>query len=78
MMAFAAMAVFTGAMAMALAAIWSTVAPQWRRIARLATGQVEQPFQPLGALAQAERRIAIRRWAMAPLPASARSFRAAA
>ena len=72
-----AVAVFSGAMALALMAIWSTVAPQWRRIARLAAGQVEQPFHPLEQLAQAERRIAVRRWAAAPVPAAVRRLRAA-
>ncbi len=72
------MVVFTGAMALALMAIWSTVAPQWRRIARLAAGHVEQPFQPLENLALAERRIALRRWAAAPVPAPIRSRRAVA
>lgn len=78
MMALVAMTVFTGAMALALAAIWSTVAPEWRRIARLAAGHVEQPFQPLAGLAQAERRIAVRRWAAAPVPVPIRQLRAAA
>ena len=55
--------VFVSAMATAMAVIWLSVAPQWRRIARLAAGHVEQPFQPLQALAYAERRIAITRWA---------------
>jgi hypothetical protein len=62
--------VFVGAMALALGTIWSTVAPQWRRIARLAAGHVEQPFHPLETLARAERRIAVRRWsAGSPVPA---------
>lgn len=72
-----AMIVFGGAMALALMAIWTTIAPQWRRIARLAAGHVEQPFYPLGQLAQAERRIAIRRWAAAPVPAAVRRLRVA-
>ena len=75
-------AVFTGAMGLALAAIWSTLAPEWRRITRLAAGHIEQPFQPLADLAQAEHRIAVRRWAAAPmptmLPAPIRQLRAAA
>lgn len=73
-----AMTVFGGAMALALMAIWSTVAPQWRRVARLAAGQVETPFQPLADLALAERRIAVRRWAAATLPVDPRRLRAAA
>lgn len=73
-----AMTVFTGAMTLALMAIWSTVAPQWRRIARLAAGHVEAPFHPLAGLARAEHRIAVRRWASAPLPLDPRRLRAAA
>ena len=78
MMALMSMMVFTGAMALALMAIWSTVAPDWRRIVRLAAGQMEQPFQPLGVLTQAERRIAVRHWATASVPAVVRRSRAAA
>ncbi len=48
------------------------------RIARLALGHVEQGFAPLGQLAQAERRIAVRRWASAPVPAPIRRMREAA
>ena len=73
-----AMVVFTGAMALALMAIWLTVAPQWRRIAQLAAGHAEQPFQPLEVLARAEHRIAVRRWAAAPVPVGLRRLRAAA
>ena len=69
--------VFMGAMALAVTVIWLSVAPQWRRIAGLAMGRVEQPFQPLEALAIAERRIAVRRWASAPACAPVR-MRAAA
>ena len=58
-----------GAMALAMTAIWVSIAPQWRRILRLAAGHVEQPFQPLEALALAERRIAVKRWAATPAPA---------
>ena len=82
MMGLVAIAIFSGAMALALGVIWSTVAPEWRRIAQLAAGGVEQPFQPLGSLALAERRIAVRRWAgqngpvLAPAPV--RRLRAAA
>lgn len=55
--------VFSGALALAMAVIWTSIAPQWQRIVRLAGGHVERPFQPLGELARAEQRIAIRRWA---------------
>ena len=71
------MTVFVGALALALAAIWTTVAPEWRRVLRLAAGHVEAPFQPLAQLAHAERRIAVRRWAAAPVPAAIRRLRAA-
>ena len=69
--------VFIGAMALACVVIWLSVAPQWRRIMRLATGHVEQPFQPLHALAHAERRIAVKRWATSSAPSPVR-LRAAA
>ena len=67
--------VFTGAFALAVGVIAMSVAPQWRRIARLATGHIEPAFTPLAALAGAERRIAIRRWASAPVPHSIRRLR---
>lgn len=70
-------AVFGGALSLALVAIWSTIAPQWRRIARLAAGHVERPFQPLAGLATAERRIAVRRWAATPAPVVVHWSRAA-
>jgi len=70
--------VFASALVASIAIIASTVSPQWRRIVRLATGQVEEPFAPLATLAHAERRIAVRRWASAPMPASMRRFREAA
>ena len=72
MMTMMTVAIFSGAMALASLAIWLTIAPQWNRIVRLALGEVEQPFQPLQALASAERRIAVRRWAATPIPAPAR------
>ena len=73
-----AMVVFAGALALALAAIWTTVAPEWRRIIRLASGHVEQPFQPLARLALVERRLAVRRWASAPIPVGLGRLRAVA
>lgn len=82
MMGLVAVVVFTGAMALAVAAIWLTIAPQWRRIVRLAAGQVEQPFQPLADLAREEHRIAVRRvtaapGAFQPVPVRATRLRAA-
>lgn len=70
--------VFAGALATSSAVIWTSVAPQWRRIARLASGHVEPSFAPLAQLAVAERRIAVRRWAAAPIPAAMNRLRAAA
>lgn len=69
MMTVVSVVVFVGAFASAMGAIALSVAPQWRRIARLAMGHVEQPFAPLTALAHAERRIAVRRWSAIPVPA---------
>lgn len=76
MMTFLSVAVFAGAFAIAVVVIALSVAPQWRRIARLAMGHVEQPFAPLTALTHAERRIAVRRWSAMSAPAS--RWRAAA
>lgn len=70
--------VFTGAFALSVAVIASSVVPQWRRIARLAAGNVELPFAPLATLASAERRIQVRRWASAPVPQPIRRMREAA
>ena len=69
--------IFAGAFAVAAAVIAMTVAPQWRRIMSLARGHVEAPFAPLATLAHAERRIAVRRWASAAVPAGMRRLRAA-
>ena len=68
--------IFSGALALSLGVIAASIAPQWRRIARLASGQPEEAFAPLATLAHAERRIAVRRWASAP--AMAHQLRVAA
>ena len=78
MVAVISILVFAGALALSVGVIAAMVAPQWRRIARLASGQVEQGFAPLHTLALAERRIAVRRWAAAPVPAPIRRMREAA
>lgn len=70
--------VFSGAFAVSVVLIVASIAPQWRRIARLASGQIEPAFTPLQTLAAAERRIAVRRWASAPVPAPIRRMRAVA
>ena len=69
---------FTGAFALSAGVIAASIMPQWRRIARLATGHVEPAFTPLAALAGAERRIAVRRWASVPIPQPVRQLREAA
>ena len=73
-----AVLVFTGAFALSFGVIAVSVTPQWRRIVRLATGHIEPAFTPLAALAGAERRIAVRRWASAPVPHPIRRLREAA
>ena len=78
MVAVVSVLVFAGAFAVAAGVIAATVAPQWQRIARLAAGNVEPAFAPLSQLASAVRRIAVRRWASAPVPAGVRRLRAAA
>lgn len=54
--------IFSGAFVASAAVIVGMIAPQWQRIARLASGHPEQAFQPLAQLAVAEHRIAVRRW----------------
>jgi hypothetical protein len=76
MMAILGTILFIGVFAIAAWMIATAIAPQWRRILRLASGQVEAGFAPLQTLVAAERRIAVRRWALAPMPA--RRLRAAA
>lgn len=78
MMMLVSMLVFTSALAASLAVIATSVAPQWRRILRLAAGHPEAPFSPLAHLATVERRIAVRRWASDPVPAPLARLRAAA
>jgi hypothetical protein len=78
MVAAVSVLVFVGAFLTAVGVIAATVAPQWQRIVRLAAGNVEPAFTPLSQLASAERRIAVRRWASAPVSAAVRHLRAAA
>lgn len=78
MVAVVSILVFAGAFALSIGVIAAAVGPQWRRIARLAAGNIETSFAPLQQLARAERRIAVRRWASAPVPAPLRRMRAAA
>lgn len=78
MVGLVAMVVFTGAMALALAAIWSTVASEWRRIARLATGQADRPYQSVVSFPLGDQRIGVRRWSAAPARVQSARARAAA
>ena len=68
-------AIFTGAFILSITVIYAMIAPQWRRILSLAAGNPERSFAPLQTLAIAERRIAVRRWASAPVPVAMRSLR---
>ena len=78
MMAMVSILVFASAFGLSAGIIAAAVGPQWRRIVRLAAGRLEQGFAPLEQLAMAERRIAVRRWASAPVPAPIRRMREAA
>ena len=78
MIAVVSILVFAGAFALSAGVIAMAVGPQWRRIVSLAIGRTEQSFAPLQQLALAERRIAVRRWASAPLPAPLRRLHEAA
>ena len=69
-------AIFSGAMAMAVAAIWGSVAPQWHRIVSLAGGQAEPGFYPVRQ-ARGERGTAVRGWTAAPAVAPMHRLRAA-
>lgn len=78
MVAMVSMMVFAGAFGTSASVIATMVAPQWRRIVRLSMGRTEPSFAPLAQLANAERRIAVRRWsASSPAPSFSR-LRAAA
>ena len=61
MMQMLASLAFSGAAFAASATIYTSVAPQWRRILRLAAGHPEIAFAPLSQLVEAEGRIAVRR-----------------
>ncbi|RZL77020.1 MAG: hypothetical protein EOP66_09445 [Sphingomonas sp.] len=78
MVAVLSLMIFGGAFVAAAAVIASSIAPQWQRIMSLASGNIEQGFSPLAKLATAEQRIAVRRWASAPVPAPLRRLREAA
>lgn len=70
--------IFTGAFMVSVAVIAVMIAPQWRRIVRLASGRIEPSFQPLARLAMVERRIRLSRWASVPVAKSMSRLRGAA
>ena len=70
--------VFSGAAVAAGGTVWSSVAPQWRRIVRLASGHAEASFAPLSQLVRAEQRIAVRRRSAGSRPAMTLRTREAA
>jgi hypothetical protein len=78
MIAILSTLIFAGAFAASVVVLAAMVAPQWRRIVRLAAGNEEASFAPLRTLAIAEHRIAVRRWAAAPVPVAVSRMRAAA
>lgn len=77
-MAMVVTLVFSVAFLFSVGVIAASVAPQWRRIASLAAGNIEPAFAPLAELAVAERRIAVRRWASACAPQAVHPLREAA
>ena len=78
MVAVISFTIFAGALAVSIGVIAMMIAPQWQRIASLATGHREMGFAPLATLAVAERRIAVRRWAAQPVPPAFSRMREAA
>ncbi|TPG14255.1 hypothetical protein EAH84_02735 [Sphingomonas oligophenolica] len=70
--------IFSGALTAAIGVMSTTLVPQWRRVLSLAAGNIEEQFAPLGQLAIAERRIAVRRWASESVPVPLARLRAAA
>ena len=77
MIAIVSFFIFAGALVTSVAVIVAMVGPQWRRIVRLASGEVETRLMPLATLSVAEDRIAVRRWA-SPSALAISPWRAAA
>ena len=69
MMTVVAVLIFGGALALSGFVLASTVGPQFGRITDALYGRSRPRFEPLATLALAERRIAVRRWAAAPVRA---------
>lgn len=64
MMTLVAVTVFGGALLLVGYVLAATLAPELDRIVAVLRGTARQaPFEPLASLVQAERHIAVRRWA---------------
>jgi hypothetical protein len=70
MMTVVAILIFGGALALSVFVLASTVVPQLDRITDALYGRSQPRFEPLAKLVLAERRIAVRRWAAAPVRGS--------
>lgn len=78
MMSLVSFGVFAGTFGISAYAIAATVAPRLDRIVAALRGQPQSQFHPLATLVQAERRIAVRRWAAQSRPVPSQRVRAAA
>ncbi|QNE31209.1 hypothetical protein F1C10_04145 [Sphingomonas sp. NBWT7] len=78
MMSLVSFGVFAGTFGISAYAIAATVVPRVDRIVAALRGQSQTQFHPLATLVQAERRIAVRRWAAQPRPVPSQRLRAAA
>lgn len=78
MMWIVGVAIFSGALAVALYAIHVTIGENIDRILDALAGRPKVDFCPLARLARAEQQIAVRRWAAQGRPARAQLQRAAA
>lgn len=78
MLTFVAIVIFGAALATAGYAIAGTILPSAGKIVAALRGEPQYArFEPLASLVQAERRIAVRRWAAAPVRPTQRRREAA-
>ncbi len=66
MLTLVGVGIFAGTLALSLYAIATTIAARFERMVMALRGQPQFQHQPLATLVQAERRIAVRRWAGQP------------
>lgn len=78
MMTLISLGVFAGTFGVSIYAIVATVAPRADRILAALRGQPQLQNNPLATLVEAERRIAVRRWAAQSRPLATSPMRAAA